>query len=422
MTKSRYVLISAHHCVPGMGSEHAVGWNLVSRLAREYPIILITQDNEYRSIVEYYIADLKKIGCIIEVFFIAHSSRTDGRKNNLRIIYYLTYIIYQIRVFKLAKKLSNKYSIFATHHLTIVGFREPGFLWRLKTPFVWGPVGGLVYAPKILFGELPLKAKIYQAVRNALTALQFIMSFRVRFAYKAAKRTSSFIAATPDIGQKFIDRFGGTFTWLPETGSANGGVFGATPPKKKLGRRLELLWLGGLIDIKPLGILLEAISEIPNHQERVRLTIVGDGDSRARFESIANEKKINAVFVGWLPHDEAKNMFQFADLFVLLSLKDLTTNVVFEALSSAIPVICLDHHGYSHVIDDTCGIKIPLSEPTALRLKIADELTRLIDNPSLLAPLSRGAKDRALAFTWDNNVKKISEIYQNILKIQDVNS
>jgi glycosyltransferase involved in cell wall biosynthesis len=421
MAKPSYVLISAHHCAPGMGSEHAVGWNLVSRLALEYSIILITQDNQYRSIIESAIDALNKNGSNVKVFFLKHESQTDGRKNNLRIIYYITYMLYQIRVFALAKDLLKNYSIFATHHLTIVGFREPGFLWALKVPFVWGPVGGLVYAPNMLLRELPRRTRVYQRFRNAVTALQFMMSIRVRLAYRAAKKNSSFVAATPDIGQRFIEKFGGTFNWVPETGSSASDIIDVNTRAKASGSYLELLWVGGLIDIKPLGILLEAIAQIRNHQERVRLTIVGDGDSRFRFESIAKRHGINALFVGWLPHDEAKNMFRFADLFVLLSAKDLTTNVVFEALSSGVPVLCLDHHGYSHVIQDTCGIKIPLSEPIELRRLIAEALIRLIDNTSLLEALRRGAKERAQAFTWDKNAKKISSIYENIINARDKN-
>jgi len=29
----------------------------------------------------------------------------------------------------------------------MVGFREPGYLWQLNIPFVWGPIGGMGYFP-----------------------------------------------------------------------------------------------------------------------------------------------------------------------------------------------------------------------------------------------------------------------------------
>jgi hypothetical protein len=26
--------------------------------------------------------------------------------------------------------------------LNMIGYREPGYLWKLNVPFVWGPMGG----------------------------------------------------------------------------------------------------------------------------------------------------------------------------------------------------------------------------------------------------------------------------------------
>lgn len=397
-----------------MGSEHAVGWNLVSRLARKHPILLITQDNEYRVAVEAGVEKLRGDGAYIKVFYVRHGATTDGRKNNLRFFYYLAYVTYQLRVLALAKMLMKTHRIVATHHLTIVGFREPGFLWKLNVPFIWGPVGGLVYSPCILFPDLSRKMRVFQAIRNLLTWIQFSVSPRVRLAYRAASQTGCFIAATPDIGERFQRRFGGRYVWIPETGS-NCSL--DAPPHLDdpiTDRPLELLWLGGLLDIKPLGILLDAISLIPDHRRRIRLLVVGDGDARTRFEQQAKTLGVNANFAGWVKHEEAKRQFSDADLFVLLSIKDLTTNVVFESLGAGIPVVCLDHHGYSSIVDDSCGCKIPLLPPVELRQRLAQELLRFLENPKLLDPLRDGALRRAALFTWDRNAETIGQIYKDI--------
>jgi glycosyltransferase involved in cell wall biosynthesis len=416
LTVQDWILVSAHHCAPAMGSEHAVGWNLVSRLARQHHILLITQDNEYRAGVEAGVKKLRTDGANVNVFFVRHGTATDGRKNNLRFFYYLTYVLYQLRVLALAKMLMKTYRIVATHHLTIVGFREPGFLWQLNIPFIWGPVGGLVYAPRILFSEFSRKMRVFQGIRNLLTWIQFSVSPRVRLAYRAASQTGGFIAATPDIGDRFQRRFGGRYVWIPETGS-DCGLYAPTNVAEPIADRpLELLWLGGLLDIKPLGILLDAISLIPDHQRRIRLSVVGDGDARVRFEQQAKTLRVNANFAGWVEHAEAKRRFSEADLFVLLSAKDLTTNVVFESLGAGVPVVCLDHHGYSSIVDDSCGVKIPLLPPAELRKWIAKELLRFVENPKLLDPRREGALRRAAIFTWDRNAEAIGKIYNDIKK------
>ena len=416
MESLEYVLISAHHCAPSMGSEHAVGWNLVARIARQHPVLLITQDNEYRAAVEAGVEKLRDDGAYIKVFYVQHGATTDGRKNNLRFFYYLTYLVYQLRVLALAKMLMKTYRIVATHHLTIVSFREPGFLWQLNVPFIWGPVGGLVYAPRVLFPDLSLKMRVFQGIRNYITWIQFSVSPRVRLAYRAASRTGRFIAATPDIGERFQRRFGGRYVWIPETGSSCGLDAPAHLDNPNTDRPLELLWLGGLLDIKPMGILLDAISLVPDHWRRIRLSVVGDGDARKRFEQQAKTLGVNADFVGWVKHEEAKRQFNNADLFVHLSIKDLTTNVVFESLGAGVPVVCLDHHGYSSIVDDSCGCKIPLLPPVELRKRLAQELLRFLENPKLLGPLREGALRRAASFTWDKNADAVGKIYNDIKK------
>ncbi|WP_269631604.1 glycosyltransferase family 4 protein [Pelomonas sp. BJYL3] len=407
-----YLLVSAHHCAPDMGSEHAVGWNLVSRLARQRPLILVTQDNEFRPAVERGMAALRAQGCDVHDFYVRHGSRTDGRKNSLRLGYYLTYIVYQWRVYQLAKTLRSRFRIVAAHHLNIVGFREPGFLWKLDLPFLWGPVGGLVYTPRALFGELTLKMRLFLNLTEWITRLQFRLSPRVKAAYRATQRPGgAFIAATQDIGQRFQRRFGGSFHWIPETGAED-------IPEEQLARTatgggasLRLLWAGALVDRKPLGMLLDAIAALPAAaREQIELTVVGDGDSRPRYEAQAQDLGIRATFHGWVSHAQAQAHFSQADLFVLLSVKDLTTNVVFESLAHGLPVLCLDHHGYAEIVDDSCGVKIPIGTPGGMRAAIGTVLQGFLGDRQALARLAPGARQRARQFTWDRNALAIGRL------------
>jgi glycosyltransferase involved in cell wall biosynthesis len=417
MNKTRYVVVSAHQCAPGMGSEHAVGWNLVSRLARRHALLLISDDNEYRPAVERGVQGLREAGCKIEVFFIRHGSVYESKRNHLNVGYYLRYTLFQLRVLELVRELKDKYEIAAAHQLTINGFREPGFLWRLGVPFIWGPVGGLHFSPPALYGVLPPRARWLQRVRSAATWAQFRFSPRVRLAYQATQRAGgAFVGATPDIGDRFQRRFGGTVHWIPETGSH--------PPvsamrKKSEDGPLRLLWVSRLIDSKPLDLLLEAIAEVPNHARRISLTVVGDGNSRVRNQETAQRLQINVRFLGSIPHEETPHQFDAADLFVLLSVQDLTTTVVFESLARGLPVICLDLHGYAAIVDDSCGIKIPVRRLDQVRSDLAARLTELADDKARLMPLSEGATRRAALFTWDRNSERLSELYGRALLTAD---
>jgi glycosyltransferase involved in cell wall biosynthesis len=414
MNETRYVVVSAHQCAPGMGSEHAVGWNLVSRLARRHPLLLITADNEFRAAVEREVQGLRDAGHTIEVFFVRHGSVYESRRNHLNVAYYLTYIQYQRRVLELARSLQRSHRIVAAHHLTINGFREPGFLWQLGVPFVWGPVGGLHFSPSELYGVLPPKGRWLQRVRSAVTWAQFRFSPRVRLAYQATQRAGgAFVGATPDIAERFRRRFGGVVHWIPETGSHTPVTTLRTAADDG---PLRLLWLSRLIDSKPLGLLLEAIAEVPEHARRISLTVVGDGHSRARHEATARHLGVAATFVGSIPHEETTRQFDAADLFVLLSLQDLTTTVVFESLARGLPVICLDRHGYAAIVDESCGIKIPIRSLGQVRGELAARLDALAADKARLLPLAQGAARRAAQFTWERNSEKLSELYERAVR------
>ncbi|MEZ9923368.1 glycosyltransferase [Vibrio breoganii] len=408
-----YIVLSAHHCAPFEGSEHAVGWNAINEISKNNKVIVITENNLYREAISKEIAKLNSSGRCIKVYFVDHGSVSDGRKNNLRMGYYLTYILYQIRVYFLVKKISANFNISLIHHITIVGFREPGFLWILPYPFIWGPVGGLVYTPKKLFSELSTKMKIFQFIRNSITNLQFSLSLRVRKAYKKTKDNGAFIAAEPSIGKKFSRKFGGDFLWIPETGCSIGQELPEAKEKFN-SNKLKLLWVGALIDIKPMRLILDGIAN-SNYKDSIELLVIGDGDSKSSFESYARKLEINVNFIGWVEHEKVRDYYVDSDLFCLFSMKDLTTNVVFEALSSKTPVICLDHHGYSYIIDDSCGIKIGINKRDTIVSDISIAMNEIFEGKIDLRVLSVGAFERASNFTWEKNMSRFSTIYSEVL-------
>lgn len=415
MKNKGYIVLSAHHCAPHKGSEHAVGWNAITEISKKYNLIVITEDNKYRDDFLKEIKALNDSGRVIKPYFVKHGLVSDGRKNNLRLGYYLTYVLYQFRVYSLVKKLHNEYKILLIHQLTIVGFREPGFLWKLPYPFVWGPVGGLVYAPRELVSNLSFRMRVFQVFRNFATWLQFNLSTRVNSAYKKCLSSGRFIAAEPSIGDRFVSRFGGEYSWIPETGSKSTDLYDL-PYKitQKENSKLKILWLGALIDIKPMELLLDGIAS-SIHKDKVELVVVGDGDSKTRYLNYAEQLGISVNFVGWVDHSLVREFYLNADLFCLFSMKDLTTNVVFESLGNGLPVMCFDHHGYSFIVDESCGIKIGISHVSSMIDEIKENLDDCIEGRICLRTLSVGACQKASKFTWENNMKRIVSIYDGII-------
>lgn len=81
------------------------------------------------------------------------------------------------------------------HQLNMIGFREPGMLWKIKgVPYVWGPVGGMENAPVAYLWESGWKRAVQAALKNVINAAQARFQPRVR---KAVKRADAVLGFRP---------------------------------------------------------------------------------------------------------------------------------------------------------------------------------------------------------------------------------
>jgi len=109
-----------------------------------------------------------------------------------------------------------------------------------------------------------------------------------------------------------------------------------------------------------------------------------------------------------------------ADFFVHTSLREATSHVIPEALSSGLPVICHDAYGMGIVIDRSCGIKIPLLSPEDSINGFHAAIEKLVLDKQLLNELKIGAKKRSLEITWDMMAETMAIDYSEIVNANKV--
>lgn len=170
---------------------------------------------------------------------------------------------------------------------------------------------------------------------------------------------------------------------------------------------MTLSWSGQHTHGKALPIGLKALP-----QGDV-LHVLGEGRETPRWKRLAQELGISdrVFWHGWLPKDKAQNVMAEADVFVITSIRDLTSTVLLEALSAGLPVVCLDHCGFSDVVDETCGIKVPVGSPKEVVAGFAAVLARLRDE-TLRKRLSDGARKRAAVYAWTKKREALERIYR----------
>jgi glycosyltransferase involved in cell wall biosynthesis len=312
----------------------------------------------------------------------------------------------------LAKELAQAHSFDLVHQLTYVGYRFPGHLWRLGLPFVWGPLGGLEIVPWRLLPAMDASGIVYYAAHNLVNSLHRRFLREPRRALKAAGL--GVIAATTGIQTELRRWYAADSVVICEVTAPDTREAG--PAVRGYGEPLRLAWSGQHASGKALPLLFRALTDLPA-DVRWRLCIYGSGPKTEAWRRAANRLGVDqgCDWVGHIPREEAIAGLAGAHLFVITSLKDLTSTVLLEALSQQVPVLCPHHCGFSDVVNAECGIRLPIGTPEAFVAGLREAITGLFRDEARRRQLAVGAGIRARAFGLDAKAAQIHAVYERVL-------
>jgi sugar transferase (PEP-CTERM/EpsH1 system associated) len=176
--------------------------------------------------------------------------------------------------------------------------------------------------------------------------------------------------------------------------------------------------VGRMADIKNYPGLIDAflllLKEEPAARERLRLVVVGDGNSRARC--INRLREAGAEGLAWFPGERADipELMRAMDLFVLPSLSEGISNTILEAMSTGLPVVATRVGGNEELIqDDVTGALIPADSPTAMAAAILKYYT----NPDLMHKHGRaGRRQIEASFSMEAMTQGYLKVYDKILQ------
>lgn len=408
----RRILLLAYACAPNRGSEAGVGWNRALQAAKYFDTWMICDEKENGDDVRDY---LRLNGNFKGLTF--EFIEADGLTAFLRRFgptYYLSYNLWHRRALVAAVRLNQQLKFALAHQVNMCGYREPGYLWKLGVPFIWGPVGGTQNFPWRFLRMASLRGAFREIRRNLLNITQLYLSPRVR----SAARTAAVTLAANSTNQRDLARALQIHPILMlETGVTN---ISDTPRAHEPSRStIRLLWVGMIQTRKALILLLKALAQLPE-DSAYELRVLGEGPYKLHCQHLAEligvQDKIR--WMGFLPQHKVFELYRWADILVFTSLRDTSGNVVLEALAAGLPVICLDHQGVGDIVTDDCGIKIPVTTPREVVGKIAGAILSLADDADEWERLSHGALKRAQDYLWDRKGKEMNSIYEQVLNIK----
>jgi glycosyltransferase involved in cell wall biosynthesis len=401
------VLILAYACGPDSGSEPEVGWRRVTQAARYFDVWVICEKREFEADIRRH---LNEHGSMphVRFHFVPRPGWRSLWEHAPRSLFYVLYNLWHRRAFRLARRLHERIRFDLVHQLTMCGYREPGYLWKLGPPFVWGPVGGTQDYPWPLLPAAGPIAAVSEGLRSLVNALQFRLSPRVR---RVAQKAAVVVTANSR-GDRLFRRVHGIAT-VKELDVGADELRAPKPRTKRDVGPLRLLWMGSLIWRKALHLLIEALALLPEAVD-YELTVLGAGPREASLRRLARQRGVewNILWPGRVPHKQAMEACERADVLAFTSCRDTCGSEVIEALNRGLPVICLDHQGAGDLVTERCGVKVPVGRFADVAAGLRDAIVSLDRDRGKLRDLSRGALERAAEFLWEKKGDKMARIYR----------
>jgi glycosyltransferase involved in cell wall biosynthesis len=411
------ILVSAYAISPVRGSECAVGWEITTRLGEFFDVTVLTceetpSNTPYYKEIENYIANH---GNIKNVHFVPVKMPKNSKKytkmHDLGFwpAYYWGYNCWQKEAYKVAKDLHKQKRFDMAYQLNMIGFREPGYLWRLDIPFLWGPTNGFHSIPFSFIRGYKGKSFLVQLLKHLANEVQIKLSFRAK---KAAKK-ASIVWCVDETAVKNMKQWNANAELMQETG------LNQLPDKFVLNRHydgircLNLVWSGMITPGKALNILIKALLELKNFN--FHLTVIGDGPLLNHEKKQAEAIQNKITWTGWLKKADAIESVKKADLLIHTSLKEGTPHSILEALGMGVPVLCHDTCGMGAVVNTKNGFKMPYKNVETSVEFIVNLLQSIQHKPDVLNNLYESIWETTNDLTWESKVNTISKKITELL-------
>ncbi len=413
------ILISAYAVNPFKGSEDAMGWNLLLEAARYNRIIAVTRKNNRSSIEQYQLAH----------------PELEARFNNLQFLYFdwpawmlfwkkgplLSMIYFYCWQFCGAIWVActqDLRKLDAVHNLNFHNDWTPSFLWLLRKPFIWGHVGHHPKIPRQYL--LPVYGWPAFLQDRFLWLVKQIAWQLDPFLYITRRRASKIICMNRDAVRQL--RLQHNFLLHPSV-AAESPLVDAGIQKN----RFMVLSVGRFVPLKGFDLVIRSFAQFyrklpPPEQAQASLVLVGKGPCLKKLKAIAVEENIvqAVLFREWMPRQELVSYYQAASIFLFPS-HEGAGMVVPEAMSYALPVICLKNEGPGYLCHPDSQLKIPYGNYSHTVGLLADKLTLLFRSPAEYereAALSFARFDTL--FRWEVRGEMLREVYAGAInKLSD---
>lgn len=405
------ILINAYAVSPTWGSEPGMGWNWVVNLARYCNVYVITEGEWQAEILEA--ASALSQSKHLHFYFNPVSPeirRICWNQGDWRFYYY--YRKWQKKTLAIAQRIISEHSIDVVHQLNMIGFREPGYLWKIQNiPFVWGPVGGMELLPLPYLKGSGLKHELLGRLKNTINKWQYKHEPNVKC---AIKRADAIVAAVKGVQDVITAQYHKDAILINETGVT---LLPDIIRNKKKVNEFHVIWVGRFEFSKRLDIALKSIAITKKPCIHFHICGTGNPIQESYYKHLADEYQIahQCHWHGKVEHDKIFELMANCDLFFFTSIMEATSTVVLEAISVGLPVLCFNTCGFGPLVKSFAGVTIELSTPEASAHEFSQLISHFITHPEELENISAAEIKNRKCLSWDNKARQMVKIYQTLV-------
>lgn len=405
------ILASAYAINPYKGSEDGMGWNFILQIARFQKVIAITRENN-KTAIEKFISENKEIDTsnITFLYFDLPYWMRFWKKGSRGAMLY--YIMWQKGIVSFIKKQDISYDI--VHNLNFHNDWTPSFLYKLKKPMVWGPIGHHPFIPTQYLSFYKKKYLIKDKLTWAIKKYFWTLSPSLKKTVKNAKHIICMNSAV----EKQLPSIKGKSSIIPSVATEDFGVIDfAQKPNK-----FTLVSAGRFVPLKGFDISIFAfhnfLSALKKEQlkDNIELILVGSGPEEAKLKNLVKSLNIEQQvrFINWIERDKLMDIFKNSSAFLFPS-HEGAGMVVAEALSFGLPVICLQNEGPGEFVDDSCSFRIKENSLEKTTKEMSEAIKTLYLEKDLREKMSSAARNHFIEnFDWNNRGIQLNKIYQSL--------
>ena len=183
--------------------------------------------------------------------------------------------------------------------------------------------------------------------------------------------------------------------------------------KKDLNIKKEdfvILYVGRLAEEKNVEFLIENQEYFVKKNKNAKLLIVGSGPDYDKYVKKGEKLKENIIFTGKVPYENIPYYYNIGTMFVTASTTETQGLTLIEAMSTSMPVVCIDDESFKNTIID--GLNGFIFKNKKEYRKAIDDL---MNDNKLLKKLGEQAKISTAEYSSKYYAERVLDVYKKTI-------